>query len=425
MNTRTPYETLPGKSKETIVCELEQLIGAAKITMAEGGHWLVSQHAPRGPVMQEFDVSYVYKCVWGEYATGVGAHYVGQLLDWLYANALQPNGDLFFPGEPDDHKVDTRVYRALTFLRFAALTGHPMARDAKILQRLRQYQDAATGGCFYYIGEDPLNPEPPSFIAVGDTAVLGEFALAAGWKDEALRAGAWMLKMVQDNHRHMTEEGTFYILTDRGCELITDVRPGEKIFKTVNNWDANQAGWNVGIAMALLGDLYDAMRERWGYNPEAAQPYLDAALSLLDFEDTMPVYTYHFLSKCKVAWGAGVLLRVLLKYGLGTEEQLDKLYRAAKRVFMWTFLGTQRPDGSWPAMHYPLTDDAPELLFDYRFLKGLALNPMEKIAGSKTSSFLPAVEITGEFLGEIGAMVEGLEPLLERYQLERHDEGTQ
>jgi hypothetical protein len=57
MNPRAPYDTLLGKSKETIAGELEQLIGAAKITLAEGGQWLVNQHAPRGPVMRERDVS--------------------------------------------------------------------------------------------------------------------------------------------------------------------------------------------------------------------------------------------------------------------------------------------------------------------------------------------------------------------------------
>jgi hypothetical protein len=417
MNTRAPYDTLLGKSKETIVRELEQLIGAAKITLAEGGQWLINQHAPQGPVMRERDVSYVYKCVWGEYAARVGDGYVAELLDWLYRNALQPNGDLFFPEEPPDHRIDTRVYRALTFLRFAALSDHPIARDTRILRRVRAYQDPATGGCFYYIGEDPNEPELPPFIAVGDTVFFGEFALAADLQEEALKAGAWTRKMVQDNYRHITSEGIFYTLTDRSGDLITEVKPGERFFKMVNNWDANQAGWILGCAMAFLGDLYDALRGRWGYDAEAAKPYLDAALTLVNFEDTMPVYTYWFLSKCKVAWGAGVLLRVLLKYNLGTEEQFDKLYRAAKRVFLLTFLGSQRPDGSWPAMYYPLVDDAPELQFDYRDLKGLTLYPAERMAQSPTSSYLPTVEITGEFLGEIGAMIEGLESLLRRYRI--------
>jgi hypothetical protein len=140
-------------------------------------------------------------------------------------------------------------------------------------------------------------------------------------------------------------------------------------------------------------------------------------LSLADFEDTMPVYTYYYPSKSKVLWGAGALLRVLLKYGLGTEEQFDRLYRASKRVFVLTFLGAQMPDGSWPAIHYALKDDSPELQFDYRVLKGLTLYPADEITGTTTCSYLPAVEVTGEVLGEIAAMVEGLTSLLEHYRI--------
>jgi hypothetical protein len=74
------------------------------------------------------------------------------------------------------------------------------------------------------------------------------------------------------------------------------------------------------------------------------------------------------------------------------------------------------PDGSWAADHYPLSDDSPELQFDQRVLKGLALNPSGEIEGSTTCSFLPAVEATGEILGEIAAMVEGLKSLLDFYR---------
>ena len=61
-------------------------------------------------------------------------------------------------------------------------------------------------------------------------------------------------------------------------------------------------------------------------------------------------------------------------------------------------------------------DDAPELQFDYRVLQGLSLVPAGPIEGSTTCSYLPAVEVTGEVLGEIAAMLEGLEPLLAHYR---------
>jgi hypothetical protein len=304
----------------------------------------------------------------------------------------------------------------LLFLKYAALMDHPMIRDEKVMKRIRQYQDMATGGCFYYIGEDPANPVWPDFIDVGNTAFFGELCLALDLRNEALRAGAWMLKLVQDNGVHMSGEGTFYCLTDRQGQLVTDVKPGEVIFKTVNNRDSNQMGWNIGCCMAFLADLYHAMREKWGYKTEDSRPYLDAALRLTDFENSMPLVTYFYPSKCKVIWGAAALLGVLLKHGLGSETEFDKLYRICKRVFLFTFLGTQLPEGGWPGLHYPLTDDAPELQFDYRVLKGLTLYPREQIVGSSSSSYLPPTEVTGEILGEIGAMVEGLSPLIEHYR---------
>ncbi len=66
-------------------------------------------------------------------------------------------------------------------------------------------------------------------------------------------------------------------------------------------------------------------------------------------------------------------------------------------------------------MHYPLNDGDPELQFDYKPLKGIVNLPQRPIPGSKTI-FLPAEEITGEFLGEMHAIQTGLEALLRHCQ---------
>ena len=136
MDTRTPYETLIGKSREMVIRELEQLIGAAQITLTEGSQWLVNQRAPNGPIMRERSVSHVYKCPWALHAAGVDACYIAEMLDWLYENALQPNGDFFFPEESADHSIGTRSYRQIVFMKFAALLNHRMMNDEKVMQRL-------------------------------------------------------------------------------------------------------------------------------------------------------------------------------------------------------------------------------------------------------------------------------------------------
>ena len=68
MKTFSPYDTLVGKDRATVTRELEQLIGAARIALAQGSQRLIGQRAPYGPVMRGRDISFVYKCIWGEYA---------------------------------------------------------------------------------------------------------------------------------------------------------------------------------------------------------------------------------------------------------------------------------------------------------------------------------------------------------------------
>ena len=98
-------------------------------------------------------------------------------------------------------------------------------------------------------------------------------------------------------------------------QLVTDVQGGEDIFKVVDNKKPKQEFWHVGTSMAYLAVLYDVMRNRWGESEDRARPYLDAALTLLNFEATRPLDTYLGPSKCKVGWGAGELLRVLVQHG--------------------------------------------------------------------------------------------------------------
>jgi len=167
--------------------------------------------------------------------------------------------------------------------------------------------------------------------------------------------------------------------------------------------------------MAYLALLYEMMRHKWGYSEATAKPYLEAAIKLLRFEETMPLYTYLWPSKCKVGWGAGELLRVLTKYGKDTEEQIESAYRIARLVAIFTFMDNQLPNGGWSCMHYPLDERIPEMRFDYKPLKGMVNVPQEPIPNSRTI-FLPSEEITGEFLGEMKAIEIGIKVLLKHYR---------
>ena len=163
--------------------------------------------------------------------------------------------------------------------------------------------------------------------------------------------------------------------------------------------------------MAYLVTLYDTMLSRWGACEQEAAPLLESALELLDFESAMPLDTYLWPSKCKVAWGAGELLRVLVERGAGTPHQREQAYQAAERTAIFTFLDNQLADGRWSSMHYPLSEEAPQMAFSYKPLKGTVWATPTPIDGSP-AIFLPPEEITGEFLGEMASVVRGVEAML-------------
>jgi hypothetical protein len=121
----------------------------------------------------------------------------------------------------------------------------------------------------------------------------------------------------------------------------------------------------------------------------------------------MPLDTFLWPSKCKVGWGAGELLKVLVKFRPSDTETIERAYRVAERVAVFTFMDNQLPSGGWSCMHYPLDDHVPELRFSYKPLKDTVRVPPQEIHGSNTI-FLPPEEITGEFLGEMKAIEQGV-----------------
>jgi len=382
------------------------LLGAMRIALRQGGEYLVGRIDPNGPILRERCVSYIHKASWGMYAAGVDEGIIARLLDWAAREALRDNGDFYFPEEPVEYKDYQRAYRPVTFMKVAVWIGHPLASNQQVVDRLRQYYHEPTGGCFHYIGDDPQRPQLPETIGVLNTTFFGHFALAAGMRDEARGAGECVRRWVEANRPYM-EQGLVYTQMNLDGKLITEVGPGERIAKVVDFERPKQEFWQVGTAMAYLATLYDAMRTEWGQPEEQCRPYLDAALELLAFESRMPLDTYLWPSKCKVGWGAGELLRVLVKHRPADKDNIELAFRVAERVAVFTFMDNQLPSGGWPHMHYPLADDIPELSYSYKPLKGTVRVPAYRAEKAK-SIYLPAEEITGEFLGELKAIEQGV-----------------
>ncbi len=386
------------------------LLSAINVSMQQGGNFLVMQRAPFGPIMRERNLNYIHKATWGMYVAGVDRGIIAEMLNWTLENALRPNGDFYFPEEPPEYKDKQRVYRPLTFGKVAAWMEHPLIKHQLVLDRILQYQHKDSGGVFNYIGDDEI--EEQEIIGALNTSFFGHLMIALDMQDLAIKAGDWLRRFVEANKEHILNNGLMYTQVQLDGQLVTDVKEGERILKILDNKAEKQEFWQVGTAMAYLAVLYEAMLERWGYAKEQAQPYLDSALTLLDFEDTMPIYTYFWPSKCKVGWGAGELLRILVKHG-GSEEQIEKAFQIAAKVAIFTFMDNQLSNGGWACMHYLLSELAPEIRFNYKPLKGIASVPDKRIPNSQTI-FLPGEEITGEFLGEMKSIEQGVREMLNR-----------
>ena len=386
------------------VSEVQHIHDAVKVSLQQGGNYLVSMMAPNGPILQEENLDYVHKVSWGMYSTGVDRRIIWKILDWIQKKALQPTGDFYFPSEGYEYQIMQRAYRPLNFLKIAAWVGHPLIRDKTVIARILQYQHKS-GGVFNYIGEDPQRIEEQPTIGCLDTTFFGHLMIALEKKDPALKAGEWIRGFVDANRSYMKEKKLMYTQMSPDGELVTDFTPEDKINKVVDNVDPKQQFWQPGTAMAYLCTLYDKLRSDWGHSEEQAQPFFDDAVRLLEFEETMPLYTYLWPSKCKVGWGAGELLRILVKYSM-REDLMRRAYRITEKVAVFTFIDNQLPNGGWSCLHYPLSTAIPEIHYDYKPLKGLVNVPQRKLEGEKVI-FLPSVELTGEILGEMKAIEEG------------------
>ena len=386
------------------------LLEAIKLSMSQGGNFLKSRVAPTGPIAREPNVNYIHKASWGMYASGVDHETIAILLDWVEQKALRENGDFFFNEEPSVYKDMQRLYRPLTFGKVAAWIGHPVIEKPVVIDRILQYQHHPSGGVFNYIGNDPKNVEQQATIGPLNTTFFGHLMVALDFTEQAVKAGEWCRRFVEANWEHMSRGVIYTQMTPTG-DLITEVALGEKMIKVVDRDSPKQEFWHIGTLMAYFCTLYDTMVSRWGFSGSKAQPYLDAALELLEFESAMPLDTYLWPSKCKVAWGAGELLRVLVKHQSEDKQSIDKAYRICERVAIFTFMDNQLGNGGWPSMHYPTSELAPETDLTYKPLKGLVHIPQQATAGSQ-SFLLPGEEITGEFLGEMKSVEQGVEGLI-------------
>ncbi len=363
----TPYDTLLDKDELLIEHELRQFSEASSITADRAMDWVLERSGPDGPVAVEQDLSLIYKTVTAFGLAGRTAD-EARLLDWVQAHAVAESGDLYFA----ELEPCPGVYRQSWILRRAAESGHALARLPRVRARMLQYQ-TANGGVRDSVGYDAAAPTPDEGCSVAATCGFGLYAISAGLTSNARDAGRWLVSLVEQNSLDM-DGGAFYFRADAEGRPERDVPPGQDFGFVVRDEASMQPTWVLGLAMAFLADLTDELLTS-GEDATLADEVARAAETLAQFQDRMPLETYFSWNSCKLAWSAGRMLDVWLRHGRGDLVLFDQLYRAGRRTYMHTFLGTRRSDGAWGHDFYPLSSDAPETEIDQRTLEGLSAVP--------------------------------------------------
>jgi len=355
---------------------LETLIPRIGDAIDRGAHFLVSSLAPHGPILDTENVSLCHKVTWGLYEAGRIPEVV-RIIEWLDAHAKQAPGEYYFPHEQWYEKDMQRVYRAMTVGKVAEYLHHPALANDEVRAGIKRYQHAS-GGVAYCIDDgfpealEPLN-----------TTFFGQWALAAGLMDDARKTGDWIAELVELNEPYLARDKPviYYTRNRDSGELVTDVPPDGRMNVMIDTETVKQPSWVTGTCMAFLADLYavtDCSR------------YLDAALQLAEFEKKCSHRLLFWPSKCKVGWGGAQLYRL-------TADPEHR--RIAANVARITFMGAQRPDGSWPHMFYPLQDTGAWRQVVY---SDPNVAVPEAIEDDGSHCWLSSHEITGEFLGELG-----------------------
>ena len=380
----------------TLLDEIDILKGMIRRmdrAMARGADWLVSQFAPRGPIMRERCVSYCHKVTWGLYEAGRVPEVV-RLIEWLAKNAQRSPGEYYFPEEPAFEKDMQRVYRTLAFAKVAEIIRHPaLANDATRAQILK-YQHKSGGVANYIDHGFPAALEPLN------TTFFGQWALAARLLEPAMKAGDWVVELVALNDKHLKADPPrfFYKRETATGKLITKFAKGQRMNTLIDAVTVKQPSWVSGTCMALLADLYVVTKK---------EKYLKATLKLAAFEDACDPKLLFWPSKCKVAWGAAELYRV-------TGHPAIRMIMAD--VVRVTFMDQQLPHGGWSDVYYPLCDHGAWRSVVY---SGPNKCVPKKIKDDGTWGLLRGQEITGEFMGEMGCARAACQAVLAQYEAQR------
>jgi hypothetical protein len=258
--------------------------------------------------------------------------------DLIRSRYLQPDGD--FRTRPDakgwDHLPCSPANRYIypngwLIAGFQKMGAYGLAQ--KGLAFIRRFQSQRLGGfCSrFHIASGAVIPD---FLDSSSTSSGGLALLACGQVDEAVRAGDFILRLLDAQPQ---PERFYFSSWEDGKGLMTDVfgeedqnaLRGRKQFCLSAEADPRyELVWLIGKPMKFLAKLYDATGDR---------RYLDGAGALFDFFHRLPEGRWNNYANCKIMWGGAELYR---------HTGDPRYYQTAVRILEW-MCDSRRPWGGW------------------------------------------------------------------------------
>ena len=310
------------------------LLQRGQEAIAKGLSWL-RHHDDAISQMEDLSAHYKAPYLYAVLGNPVRARYYADLLQTRH---LRADGDFrtshlhkgwaHLPCSPANRYVYSNGW-IIVGLRRLGICGAAI----RGIEFIRRFQSAELGG-FFSRFDVPSGQVDTRYLDSSSTSSAGLALLACGLVDEAVRAGDFILRLIEAQ----PEPDRYYFSSwEAGTEVMTDVW-GDEDQSSVRgrkqfclNAEADPLGeltWLIGKPMKFLCKLYDQTSER---------KYLDGAVNLFDFFHKLGEERWHNYGSCKIMWAGAELYQ-------HTGEQ--RFAETAERIFDW-FCRTQYPSGLW------------------------------------------------------------------------------
>ncbi len=283
-----------------------ELLVRGQRTVAKGLDWLRQHH---DEISKTEDLSAYYKAPYLYAVVGdpVRGRYCADLMRTRY---LQVDGD--FRTTPQSKGWTAAPMMPANWYLYPngwIIAGLRKLGDWGLARRgiefVRRFQSSELGGFFSHF--DAVSGQViPRYMDSSSTSAAGLALLACGFAEEAVRAGDFILRLLEAQPE---PQRYYYTSWEIGAGLLTDVSgdrdrtatAGRKPLCLSTEADAlDELTWLVGKPMKFLAKLYDQTSDR---------SYLDGAVQLFDFFHRLSDGRWRNTGSCKIMWGSAELYR--------------------------------------------------------------------------------------------------------------------